>query len=705
MEDSPPVSEPNPPIAPRRPTVLTAHGEARTDDWYWLRDRDDPAVVAHLTAENAYTEAVLAPLAALRDRLFEEIRGRVKETDVGAPVRHGPYEYLVHTVEGLQYPIHTRRPRGGGDEAWVLDVNRLAEGHEFCTVTGFEVSPDQRLLAFAVDTDGGEISTLRFRDLGTGVDLPDVVEGVYYGLAWADDGRTVFYVRPDEAVRPYQVWRHTLGTPVADDVLVYEEPDERFFVDVSRARSGRFVLVGVHSKTTSEMWFLPSAAPGTALRVVEPREDGVEYEIEPYVAPDRADRFWVLGNAGGAKNFALWSTPAAQPGREHWTLVVPAQPGVRLASVDAFAGHAVLTERAEAVERLRVLRLAGDGDDPSGDIVAAQHLVEVPEAVATQWVGANPEFGTTTLRLGYSTLAVPPADCDYDLDTRELSVVKRQPVLGGYDPDRYVTAREWAVASDGTRIPISLVYPRDLVLDGRAPMLLYGYGAYEISTDPVFRSTRVSLLERGFVYAIAHVRGGGELGREWYEQGRLDHKPNSFTDFVACAEHLIDRGFTSADRLVARGGSAGGLLMGAVTNLRPDLFAAVVAEVPFVDVLTTMQDASLPLTVTEWEEWGNPDDPDVYTLIRSYSPYDNVGPRDYPHLLVTAGLNDPRVQYWEPAKWVAKLRATKQGERRVLLKTEMGAGHRGPSGRYDLWRDEAFVLAFVCDCAGAVARA
>jgi oligopeptidase B len=684
---------PTPPQAPRRPHTLSIHGDDRVDDWYWLRNRDDPEVLAHLEAENAYAEAVLSPVAALRDRIYDEIRGRIQETDESAPVPDGPWAYFTRTVEGLQYAIHCRRPRAGGDEQVLLDENELASGHEFFSLGGFEVSPDHHLLAYSTDLSGGERYTLRFRDLDTGADLADVVDDVTYGLAWADDGRTCFYVRPDAALRPHEVWRHRLGTPASDDDLVFREDDERFFLDVGRTRSGRFVLIESSSKLTSETWFVPTDEPARKPQVVAPREHEHEYMVEHHHNATTGDRFLIVTNADGAQNFALVAAPVDDPDRANWKVLVPHRADVRLDAVTAFADHFVLSERADGLDRLRVVRVA---DDATATLPAS-------DPVYTMWVGPNAEFDARVVRYGYTSLVAPVTDLDYDPVTADSTVVRVQPVLGDFDPSRYVSARLWATAGDGTRIPISVVHRRDLVLDGRAPALLGGYGAYEHSSDPVFRASRLSLLDRGFVCAIAHVRGGGELGRTWYEQGRLEHKVNTFTDFIACAETLVAEGYTSATRLVARGGSAGGLLMGAVANLRPDLFAAIVAEVPFVDVVTTMLDPDLPLTITEWEEWGDPQEPATYARMREYSPYDNVAERAYPAMFVTSGLNDPRVQYWEPAKWVAKLRANTTSDRPILLRTEMGAGHSGPSGRYDAWRDEATVLAFVCAAVGVEA--
>jgi oligopeptidase B len=693
-----------PPRAPRRPHVLRAHGDERVDDWYWLRNRDDPEVRAYLEAENAYTAAATAPLEELRKQLFEEIVGRVQETDASAPARKGPYEYFSRSIEERQYDVYCRRrvgptappdafasPGTSAGEEVLLDQNAVAEGHDFFALGGFAVTPDHTLLAYSVDVTGGERYELRFRDLGTGTDLAEVVPGVYYGLAWANDNRTVFYTRPDDAMRPWQVWRHELGTSPDDDVLVRQEDDDRFYASVSRTRTGRLLVLSFESKLTSEVWLVDADHPDAPPLVVEPREHGVEYHVEHHVSAALGDRLYVLTNADDAHNFKLMVASTAQPGRKSGSEAVPHRRDVRLEGVEAFAGHLVLSERAGGLERLRVQRLA-DGE---------AHTVAMPDPVYSVGVGTNLEFETTTLRFGYTSLVTPVSSYDYGMEERTTTLVKRQPVRGGYDPEAYETHRVWATATDGTQVPVSLVHRRGLSRDGSTPLLLYGYGSYEASIDPTFSSARLSLLERGFAWAIAHVRGGGELGREWYDQGKLANKPNTFTDFIAAAEHLMAQGYTSPDRLVARGGSAGGLLMGAVANTRPDLFRAVVAEVPFVDCLTTILDDTLPLTVTEWEEWGNPvADPEIYRLMKSYSPYDNVEAKEYPALLVTGGLNDPRVQYWEPAKWVAKLRATKTDDRPLLLKMELGAGHRGPSGRYDAWRDEAFILAFVLDQVG-----
>jgi oligopeptidase B len=700
-----------PPIAPRRPHVLAAHGDQREDDWYWLRDSSDPEVIAYLRAENEYTDEALAPLADFRQSLFEEIRGRIKESDIGAPARNGPWWYYGRTVEGLQYPIHCRRAdperslgalevlaltaEGAPGEQILLDENKEAAGSDYFSLGVFDLSPDQNRLAYAVDLTGGERYALRVRDLAAEVDLPDEIADVYYSSAWSADGQVLFYTRPDAALRPWQIWRHQVGQPGDDDTLVFQEDDERFFVGVGATRSQRFIVISCDSKVTSEAHVIDARHPAERPRLIEGRRQGVEYSVDHAVLADEGDVFLILTNDDGAENFAVQRAPVDDPGRDRWQVMIPHRPDVRVEGVDAFAHHLVISERQRAQARIRIIALGDRG------LSAGDHVIDQPEPVYSLGTGANLEWDTRMLRFGYTSLVTPVSSVDYHVETRERVVVKQQEVLGGYQPERFQTERLWAPAADGVGVPISLVSLRGLPRYANNPCLLYGYGAYEISIDPTFSSSRLSLLERGFVFAIAHARGGGELGRRWYEDGKLLHKRNTFTDFIACAEHLIDQGYTAPERLVIRGGSAGGLLMGAVTNFRPDLWRAVVAEVPFVDCLTTMQDPSLPLTATEWEEWGNPiEDPEVYWYMKSYSPYDNLESRDYPRMYVTGGLNDPRVGFWEPAKWVAKQRALRSDSNLLVLKTEMDAGHGGPSGRYDAWKDEAQVQSFILSSVG-----
>jgi oligopeptidase B len=691
-----------PPVAPRRPHVHRAHGDERVDDWAWLRsdDRADPEVLALLEAENAFVAEALAHTEPLQAELFEEMKARIKETDLSVPFRKDGRWFYSRTVEGQQYPILCRtaveppadlpadHPVAG--EEVLLDMNVLAGDSDYFALGAYDLAPAQELLLYSTDHDGSERYTMRVRDLRTGTDLDDVVPDTTYGTAWAGD-TTFFYVKPDEAERPYQVWRHEVGTPVADDVLVFEEEDERFFVSVDLSLTDRWVHIATGSKVTTEELLVPADDPARPPLLVHRREQDLEYDLTHAPTPEDPDRFVITTNADGAENFKLVTASLSDLGRSAWVDLVPHRADVKLEGVSAFARHLVRYERREGVRRIVVMPHAGP-----------EHELAMPEAVYDTGPATNAEFDTTVLRFAYTSLVTPSSVFEEDLDSGQRVLLKATEVLGGHDPGDYATGRSWATAPDGTRVPISWVHRADVPRDGTAPCLLYGYGSYEASIDPGFSTLRLSLLQRGFVFAIAHVRGGGELGRPWYDQGKLLHKRNTFTDFIAAAEHLVAERFTAPDRLAARGGSAGGLLMGAVANLRPDLFAAVVAEVPFVDCLTTILDETLPLTVTEWEEWGNPvADPDVYAYMKGYSPYDNVVPQPYPAILATAGLNDPRVSYWEPMKWVQALRAATTSGRPIYLKTEMGAGHQGPSGRYDAWKDEAFVFAFLLDALDA----
>lgn len=696
-----------PPVANKVPVKRTHHGDTVVDDYEWLRDKDSPETLAYLEAENAYTEARTAHLADLRETLFEEIRSRTKETDLSVPSRIGQYWYYSRSIEGKQYGLSCRCPVDSPDD-WVppvldadadvpgeeclLDLNELAEGHEFFALGASTISPDGTLLAFSVDTVGDERFLLRVKDVRSGDLLPDTIPGTAYGATWALDGRHLFYTTVDDAWRPDKVWRHELGTDPSEDPVVFHEPDERFWASVGRTRSDRFLVVGVGSKTTTEYHVLEADDPTGDFRVVAPRRRGVEYGVEHAVIAGE-DCFLVLHN-DGAENFTLARTPVHATSHEAWEPLFPYDPAVRLEDVAAFESHLVVHERRDGLTQLRVITLdaSGLGDD---------FLVEFGHPVYTIGAGSNPEFHQPTVRLGYTTMATPPAVYDFHVATRELTLRKQMPVLGDFDPDRYEQHREWATADDGTRVPISLVCPKDAPRDGTMPMLLYGYGAYETSTDPYFTISRLSLLDRGMGFAIAHVRGGGELGRSWYDQGKMLSKRNTFTDFVACARHLAAAGWTSPDRLAAEGGSAGGLLIGAVANLAPDAFRAILADVPFVDALTTILDPSLPLTVVEWEEWGNPlEDAEVYAYMKAYSPYENIEAKEYPSILAETSLHDTRVLYVEPAKWIARLREVATGEKDFLLKVEMAAGHGGVSGRYNAWRDRAFSYAWLLDRLG-----
>jgi oligopeptidase B len=673
------VAPTRPPAAAQRTKVLEAHGERRLDPYYWLRDKHDPEVISYLEAENAYADAVMAAASPLEEKLYREIVGRVQETDTSAPTFYKGWWSYTRTVEGLDYEIHCRR-RGSMDapEEVVLDANVLAAGHDYFELGYVERSPDENLVAYASDLDGSELHELRFRDLTTGLDLEDVIRGVYYGAAWSADSRTLFYVKPDPSMRPFQVWRHPLGAPSGDDVLVFQEDDERFEVGLEPSKSERYIFISSASQVTGETRFLPSDRPHEEPRLIEARRDNIEYSVD-----HQDDRFLILTN-DGAINFRLMAAPVSSPGRASWTEVVPERSGVRLNFTDVHKAQVVLGQRSDGLQRIEVL------DCTTGGL----HVVSQPDPAYTAFPGSNPDYESKVMRFFYTSLTAPWQAVDYDMETRVRTIVKEQPVRGGYNRDDYVTERLWATAADGVRVPISIVY-RKGVRTGASPLLLYGYGAYEHSNDPMFDSARLSLLDRGFAFAIAHVRGGGEMGRRWYEDGKLLKKCNTFDDFIACAEHLVAEGYTAAGRVTIRGRSAGGLLVGAVLNQRPELFGCAVAQVPFVDALTTMLDDKLPLTVNEYDEWGNPTQREYYDYIKHYSPYDNVRSAAYPAMLVMGGLNDPRVSYWEPAKWVAKLRSLNTADRPIILKTQMGSGHMGPSGRYESWREEALVMAFV----------
>ena len=678
-----------PPVAARKPTFVTLHGDERVDDYAWLRDKSDPDVIRYLEEENAYTRERTRPQEKLRRTLFQEMRRRIKETDVDVPVRIDEWFYYSRQVRGRQYPIFCRKHgRLTSPEEVVLDHNQLAQGHRYCAVEDHVVSPDHRLLAFTYDVSGEERMTLQIRDLDRGELLSDTIANVG-SVAWAADSQTIFYVVLDDAHRPYKVFRHRLGQPVAEDVLVHHEKDEAFFVGVSRTRSRRYILISCRAKTTSEVRFLPSDRPESRPRILQPRQRDLEYSVEHH-----GDSFFIVNNHR-ARNFRLDRAPIARCGMANWRPVVPHRRDVLLEGVAAFADHLVLFEREDGLEHIRVRELESGRD----------HRIAFDEPTYSVGGGSNPEFHTSTLRFVYTSLITPQSVFDYDMRTRALTLQKQTPVLGGYDPKHYRSERLYATAKDGKRIPISLVYRRGVRRNGRTPALLTGYGSYGISRDPTFSIARVSLLDRGMVFAIAHIRGGSELGRPWYEDGKLLRKKNTFTDFIACAEALVKGRYTRPAQLAINGGSAGGLLMGAVANLRPDLFGLVMADVPFVDCLNTMLDATLPLTVTEYDEWGNPNEAKYYRYIKSYAPYENVRPQAYPAMLVTGGLNDPRVGFWEPAKWVAKLRRTKTDANEIVLKTEMGSGHFGASGRYDLLKEIAFEYAFLLSRLGVAERA
>jgi oligopeptidase B len=666
-----------PPVAKVVPTSTTLFNDTRQDPYAWLRDRKDPDTIAYLEAENAYAKSVMEPTSALQKTLYEEMLGRIQQTDLSVPIRRDAYFYYTRTEEGKQYAIYCRK-HGSLDaaEEILLDGNILAEGREYFRIGNFAVSPNGGLLAYSVDIIGDETYTIRIKHLATGELLPDEIPNTYYSLEWAADNETFFYCVLDEAKRPHQVFRHHLGT--ASDALVYHEEDERFTVEISKTSSRAFLLINIHSSLTSEVRFLAADKPNLPFVAILERRHHVEYDVTHH------DGYFYIRTNDQAKTFRVMRAPLPEPDVDNWTEFLPMRPGITVENICAFRDYLVVEERDNGLTQIQIHHF------PSSE----RHRVAFDEPVYHSDVAGNAEYDTNVVRFTYTSLVTPESVFDYDMATRARELKKQQPVLG-YDPSRYTSERLHATASDGTQVPISLVYKKGFERNGRAPVVLDGYGAYGLSNDPTFRSDRLSLIDRGFAYAIAHIRGGADLGKPWHEDGRLLTKKNTFTDFIAAAEHLIAQRYTSPDRLAITGGSAGGLLMGAVLNMRPDLFVAVVTRVPFVDALNTELDATLPLTIGEWEEWGNPAEEKYYNYIKSYAPYENVRAQNYPAMLVTAGLNDPRVSYWEPAKWVARLRALKTDSHTLLLKTEMGAGHFGASGRYEHLKETAFNYSFL----------
>lgn len=672
---------PRPPQAERRPHELVTNGHTRIDDYYWLRERDNSEVLGYLEAENAYTDAMMADTAALQRELFEEIKGRIAQTDSSVPAPDHGYLYYDRTEDGRQYPIYCRIAEGeGAVEQVLLDVNEVAAGHEFCSVKGPWVNPATDVMVWGVDTVGRRKYTLRFTDLTTGAELADVIPEVAGSVAWFNDGSAVLYVRQDpETLRWYQVWRHVVGTDPDEDELVYEEDDDTFSVDVAVTESRRFIVVESSHTLATEVRVVDADDPRAEPRIIAPRQRGVEYHVTHH-----GDRFLILTNFE-AENFRLMETPIEAAGREAWRELVPHRADVLLDEVTVFRDFIVLTERARGRKRLVVHRVE-DG---------AESIIAFDGGAYDVWVDDNRVFDSGVLRIGYSSLATPTTIYDVDMATGEKTMRKRQEIGGGWDPDAYISERIMVPSLDGVEVPVSLLRRRDFDLDGRSPLLLYGYGSYGASIDPEFNPDVLSLLDRGFSYAIAHVRGGQEMGRRWYVDGKLLSKKHTFEDFIDCARYFVDNGYTSPELLLARGGSAGGLLMGAVANMAPELFAGIVAHVPFVDVVTTMLDESIPLTTSEFDEWGDPKDPVFYDYMLSYSPYDQVEAKAYPAMMVTAGLHDSQVQYWEPAKWVAKLRSLKTDDNLLVLRTRMDAGHGGASGRYDRYRERAEEYAFM----------
>ena len=671
----------NPPNAEKKPVELEKHGDVRIDNYYWLRERDNPDVIAYLEAENAYREAVMKETEDLQDELYEEMVGRIKQTDESVPYKKNGYWYYTRFVEGKEYPIYCRK-KGTMDaeEEVMINVNEMAEGHAFYMLVGLSVSKDNRYLTFGVDTVSRRKYTLHVKDLVTGEILPDEIPVTTGGSTWANDNKTIFYTRKDEqTLRSNAIYRHTLGTPASEDELVYTEDDETFNTFVFKTKSTDYIMIGSVSTMSTEYRFIDASRPGDEFTVIQPRERGLEYSVAHF-----GDHFYIVTNLD-AKNFRLMKTPVSATEKGNWEEVIGHRDDVYLEGIELFTNFMVVEERKEGLIGLRVI--PWDGGE--------EHYLEFWEEVYSAGISVNPEFDTDLLRFGYSSLTTPYSTYDYNMVTREKELLKRQEVLGDFDPDNYEARRVYATAKDGKRVPMSIVYRKGVEKDGETPVLLYGYGSYGNTIDPGFRSSRLSLLDRGFIFAIAHVRGGQIYGREWYEDGKLLNKMNTYTDFISCAEHMINDGYTNPEKLFAMGGSAGGLLMGAVLNMRPELFGGVVAAVPFVDVVTTMLDESIPLTTGEYDEWGNPNEEKYYEYMLSYSPYDNVKEQDYPNILVTTGLHDSQVQYWEPAKWVAKLRDMKTDDNLLLLYCNMDTGHGGASGRFERYKETAMEYAFM----------
>ena len=669
-----------PPLAREIPSQSTLHGDLLTDNYAWLTDRSNPEVMAYLEAENRFTAEVMKPVEGLQEKLFQEMLARIKEDNWSPPVRIGHYLYFNRSEKGKPHSIMCRRKdEPSAPEEIIIDNNVLAEGHRYYSLGFFRVSPDQQLFAYAVDTTGSESHTLYIKDLRTGSLFPETIFGVAGAVEWGNDNRTLFYTVLNDSLRPYRLYRHVMGTAPSQDEMIYEEKDPTCYLFNAKTKDNRYLLLRSGSNLTAEMHYLSADTPLESFRLIKPRRAGVDYAVE-----NIGDKFYILTNER-AGDFKVVVAPIENPAPENWLDFLPHREAVLVDGYDAFRNHLVVYEREAGLKRIRVI-----------DIRTNEfHYIDFPEPTYSLWSSGNREFNTSLLRYMYCSMVAPIAAYDYDMNTRERVLVKQYEVMGGHDPEQYHSERIFAIAPDGAKIPISLVYKKGIKRDGQSPLLLYAYGAYGMSAEPFFISDRLSLLDRGVIYAIAHVRGGDELGHRWYEQGRLKQKRNSFTDFIACAEHLLAENYTSPERLVISGGSAGGLLVGAVINLRPDLFCGAVATAPFVDILNSMLDPAAPLTAGEYEEWGDPARKEDYEYIKSYAPYENVTARKYPALLVTSGLNDQRVQYWQPARWVAKLRALKTDNNILLLKMNIDSGHSGVSGRYAHLRDTAFDYAFL----------
>jgi oligopeptidase B len=675
----------NAPKAPIRSKVLEIHGDQRIDPYFWLNDRNDPEVIAYLDAENEYREQVMASLKPLEDKLFKEIVGRIKQTDMSVPYKQNGYWYLTQLTEGHEYPVYLRRKDdlNAVDEI-LLDVNRLAQSYAYYHVQSLSVSKNNEWLAYGEDTVSRRIYSIRFRNLITGEILEECIPGTTGQPVWANDNLTVFYTTKDETLRAFKVFKHKLGTSPDKDVLVYHEEDETFNTYIYKTRSKEFLMIGSHQTVSSEFRFVRADTPDEPFQLVQSRMRDLEYTVDHY-----HDHFYIRTN-WQAKNFQLVSTPVSHPDMTHWKTIIPNRPDVLFEGLTLFKHFMVLEERINGINTLRVRQWDGGND----------HYIEFGEEAYVASAGINPDLDAEVMRIGYTSPTTPNSTFEYAMGARTLKLLKQEEVVGVFDKEHYVSERHFALSSDGSKIPISLVYKKGFLQNGQQPLLLYGYGSYGFSIEPYFSSPRLSLLDRGFTFAIAHIRGGEEMGRIWYEEGKLLNKKNTFTDFIDCAQYLIDKNYTNPQNLFALGGSAGGLLIGAVINMRPDLWRGVIAAVPFVDVVTTMLDTSIPLTTGEFDEWGNPIDPVFYEYMKSYSPYDNVARKDYPAMLVTTGLHDSQVQYWEPAKWVAKLRVYKTDANPLLFFCNMETGHGGASGRFQRHKETAMEYAFLLGLLG-----
>lgn len=673
------------PVAKAVPKELSIHGDTRIDEFYWLKERENPEVIAYLNSENDYREQVTSHTKAFREKLFEEIKGRIKQDDESVPYKDNGYYYLTRYETGKEYPIHSRK-KGSLDakEEVMLDVNELAKPYKFYAVGGRAVSSNNKILAYGEDTLSRRIYTIRFKDLETGKMLKDVIPNTSGGAVWASDNKTIFYSVKDASLRPYKIFKHKLGTPASKDVEVFHESDETFASAVYKTKSKKYIVIASFQTLTTEYRVLDASKPDGAFHIIQPRTRGLEYFMDHF-----GDKFYFRTNLD-AKNFRLMATPETATTKENWTEVIGHRDDVLLESMEIFEDYLVLSERIKGITQLRVRPWNG----------GQEHYIQFGEDAFMAYVDVNPDFNTDVLRVGYMSLTTPSTVYDYNMSTRKLTQLKQQEVLGGFDRNDYASERIYVKARDGVQVPVSIVYKKGFKKDGKQPLLLYAYGSYGASMDPTFNSARLSLLNRGFAYAIAHIRGGEELGRAWYEDGKLLKKKNTFTDYIDCADYLVKNKYTNPDKLFAMGGSAGGLLMGAVINMRPELFKGVIAAVPFVDVITTMLDESIPLTTGEYDEWGNPNDKTYYDYMKSYSPYDNVEAKAYPAMLVTTGLHDSQVQYWEPAKWVARLRAKKTDKNPLLLYTNMDTGHGGASGRFEKYKEVAMEYSFLLDLAG-----